>query len=75
MHKVFLFFVCFVQCMALHAQQQTILEVPGRDSFAIIRAGGVSVLPSGRYVTPAGRVRRITHDPFGMAVSPMERRQ
>ena len=70
MHKVFLFFVCFVQCMALHAQKQTILEVPGRDSFAIIRPGGVSVLPSGRYVTPAGRVRRITHDPFGMAVSP-----
>jgi YVTN family beta-propeller protein len=70
MHKVFLFFVCFVQCMALHAQQQTILEVPGRDSFAIIRVGGVSVLPSGRFVTPAGRVRRITHDPFGMAVSP-----
>jgi YVTN family beta-propeller protein len=52
------------------AQDISILEVPGRDSFAVIRPGGVSVLPSGRFVSPAGKVRRITHDPFGMAVSP-----
>ncbi len=29
-----------------------------------------SVLPSGRYVTPAGQTIRITNDPFGLAVSP-----
>ncbi|MBK8779325.1 MAG: hypothetical protein IPO25_18710 [Saprospiraceae bacterium] len=27
-------------------------------------------MPSGRYVTPTGSGIRITHDPFGMAVSP-----
>ena len=26
--------------------------------------------PSGRFVTPAGQTIRITHDPFGMAISP-----
>ncbi len=33
-----------------------------------------SVLPSGRYVTPAGQTIRITNDPFGLAVSPDGRR-
>lgn len=28
------------------------------------------MLPSGRYVNPAGDLIRITHDPFGMAISP-----
>jgi len=50
------------------------LEVPGRDSFAVLRPGGISVLPSGRFVKPAGRVHRITHDPFGLTVSPDGRR-
>lgn len=27
-------------------------------------------MPSGRFVTPAGQIIRITHDPFGMALSP-----
>lgn len=27
-------------------------------------------MPSGRYVTPAGQTIQITHDPFGMAISP-----
>lgn len=38
--------------------------------FCRIDQSGISVLPSGRYVTPAGSGIRITHDPFGMAVSP-----
>jgi len=47
-----------------------VLQVPGRDQFCKIDVNGVTVLPSGRYVTPAGDLLRITHDPFGMAISP-----
>ncbi|MGZ3872366.1 MAG: hypothetical protein ACXVJD_05590, partial [Mucilaginibacter sp.] len=55
----------------LHAQKQAaILEVPGVNQYCKIDTNGVSVLPSGRFVTPAGRLVRITHDPFGLSVSP-----
>ncbi len=47
-----------------------ILQVPGVDSFCAINENGVSVLASGRYVSPAGDFIRITHDPFGMAITP-----
>ncbi len=51
------------------------LQVPGRAQFCQIDTGrggfgGRAVLPSGRYVTPAGHTTRITSDPFGLAVSP-----
>ncbi|WP_431216244.1 hypothetical protein ACQ86N_17375 [Puia sp. P3] len=46
------------------------LEVPGKNAWAHIDPHGNSVLPSGRFVTPAGTTITITHDPFGMAVSP-----
>jgi hypothetical protein len=52
------------------AQQATILQVPGSREFCRISETGTSVLPSGRYVTPAGQLVRITHDPFGLALSP-----
>lgn len=48
----------------------TALEVPGKFEYARIDEKGVSVLPSGRYINPAGEMIRITHDPFGMRVSP-----
>ena len=48
----------------------TILQVPGTREFCRINEGGTSVLPSGRYVTPAGQLVRITHDPFGLALAP-----
>jgi YVTN family beta-propeller protein len=52
------------------AKAQQILEVPGTRQFAQIDTQGISVLPSGRYVKPAGKTLRITSDPFGMAISP-----
>ena len=52
------------------AQQATILQVPGSQEFCRINENGTSVLPSGRYVTPAGQLVRITHDPFGLVLSP-----
>ena len=49
---------------------QKILEVPGFNQFAKIDTSGISVLPSGRYVKPAGKTISITNDPYGMAMSP-----
>lgn len=48
----------------------TILQVPGVTEYTHIDRNGTSVLPSGRYVTPAGQTITLTHDPFGMAISP-----
>jgi len=48
----------------------SILSVPAIASYAHIDTSGKSVLPSGRYCTPAGQTITVTHDPFGMAVSP-----
>ncbi|MBO2031643.1 phosphoesterase [Siccationidurans ginsengisoli] len=47
-----------------------LLQVPGTREFCKIEEKGRSVLPSGRYVTPAGQLARITHDPMGLALSP-----
>jgi len=53
MKKMVSLFVFFLGALTLQAQQ--ILEVPGLDEFAKIDTNGRSVLPSGRYVTPAGK--------------------
>jgi DNA-binding beta-propeller fold protein YncE len=50
--------------------QVDILSVPAADKFAVINETGTSILPSGRFLTPAGKFIRITNDPFGMAISP-----
>jgi len=47
-----------------------VLSVPAGDKFTKINIGGTTILPSGRFVTPAGKFIQITNDPFGMAVSP-----
>ena len=47
-----------------------VLQVPGKNQYCKIDVDGVSILPSGRYVKPAGKFIRITHDPYGLAISP-----
>jgi DNA-binding beta-propeller fold protein YncE len=47
-----------------------ILSVPSGNEPAVIKIGGTTILPSGRFLTPAGNLIRITDDPFGMAISP-----
>ena len=44
--------------------------MPGKNQFCTINPTGISVLPSGRFLTPAGDMVRITHDPFGVSISP-----
>lgn len=46
------------------------LSVPGKSEYTHIDKTGTTVLPSGRYITPAGKTIQIAHDPFGMAISP-----
>lgn len=61
----------FVLPIRLTAQKYyKVLSVPGIHEFTHINKKGNGVLPSGRYVTPAGETIQITHDPFGMAISP-----
>jgi DNA-binding beta-propeller fold protein YncE len=71
MYKLTIFFLILV-FSSCNTQQNTvsILQVPGKDQYCIIEEGGTSILASGRYVTPVGDMIRISHDPFGMAVSP-----
>lgn len=70
--KFHLPFLILLIC-SLHSTAQkpvTILQVPGKDQFCSINEKGISVLPSGRLVKPAGNFVRITNDPFGMCISP-----
>ena len=46
------------------------LSVPGVNEYTTIDKNNHTVLPSGRYITPAGSTIQITNDPFGLAVSP-----
>lgn len=61
---------CIITLPAAAQHSYPILSVPGTADYARIDTAAKSVLPSGRYLTPAGQTIRITHDPFGMAVSP-----
>ena len=56
---------------SLMAQKKVeILSVPAGDRFTHIDPSGSTILPSGRFLHPAGDLIRITNDPFGMAISP-----
>ena len=73
--KLFLVLLLFLLCTAFaesgfSQNKVDILSVPAGDKFAVINEAGTSILPSGRFLTPAGKFIRITNDPFGMAVSP-----
>ncbi|MGZ5134137.1 MAG: bifunctional YncE family protein/alkaline phosphatase family protein, partial [Flavitalea sp.] len=80
MRPIFSFFILYIfsSFIILQLPAQTkpvhILTVPAGTQYSKIDTAGFSILPSGRFVTPAGKTIRITHDPFGMAVSPDSRR-
>ncbi len=67
--QLFLYF-SFSGLFAAAQKEVQLLTVPGKDEYTHIDKNGKSVLASGRFVTPAGQTVQITHDPFGMAVSP-----
>ncbi|HEX2975510.1 MAG TPA: hypothetical protein VHO68_06200 [Bacteroidales bacterium] len=57
-------------CTTGNKNEIEILTVPGTNRFTAIKENDTTVLPSGRFLTPAGKLVRITSDPFGMALSP-----
>ncbi|MEO6038261.1 MAG: phosphoesterase, partial [Saprospiraceae bacterium] len=61
----------FLFAAPLIAQKKVhLLQVPGAAEYCRIQPGGHSVLPSGRYVQPAGQAVRITRAPYGLALAP-----
>ena len=69
-HFFFLLLISVQTFAQPKSKTYTTIQVPGRGEFCNIDTNGKSVLPSGRYVTPAGKTIRITNDPFGLALSP-----
>ncbi len=72
MHKIIFFSLLSLGFITANAQQKSavVLQVPAKNMFCSINEKGSSILPSGRFLSPAGELIRITHDPFGMAISP-----
>jgi DNA-binding beta-propeller fold protein YncE len=72
MQKGIILFVLFYFYVLIVAAQSSVpvLQVPATRQYCSINEKGASVLPSGRLVTPAGKLLRITNDPFGMSLSP-----
>ena len=68
--STFYLFLIFYTVKLSAQKEIKVLTVPGKDAFTHIDKNGTTVLPSGRYATPAGQTIQVTHDPFGMAVSP-----
>lgn len=64
-----LFFLFALMGFYSFAQNGTRMEVPGKFMYTQIDKNGLSVIPSGRFVKPAGKVHSITHDPFGLTIS------
>lgn len=67
-----IFFLVLTLAFFACNRNQTVLTIqpPGVQEYCKIEVNGESIIPSGRIVKPAGKVTRITHDPFGLAVSP-----
>lgn len=69
-NKLLLVFIFFSSVQTEAQKDYQVLSVPAIKEYTHIDKKGKSVLASGRYVTPAGETIQITHDPFGMAISP-----
>jgi len=61
-------FACFMM-LASGISAQVEYEVPGRLDYCKINENGISVLPSGRFVSPVGEKIRVHRAPYGLAVS------
>ncbi|MEI6409858.1 MAG: phosphoesterase [Bacteroidota bacterium] len=68
-----IFFVFLLHLGNLFAQKTISFNtVPAGDAYNIINPKGASIIPSGRFITPAGHATRIARAAFGLAVSPDE---
>ncbi len=46
-----------------------VLSAPAGDEYTVIRQDGITVIPNGRFLTPAGRSVEVAPHPYGLAVS------
>ena len=70
MKKTITLFLFIVFYQLVFAQKTVkMLQVPAENQFSTINTEGVSIIPSGRFVTPVGKVTRITRGAFGLAIS------
>ena len=69
-HFTFLLVLLTINTSMVAQKNVEVLVVPSGMDVTKINPGGTTVLPSGRFLTPAGDLLRITDDPFGMALSP-----
>ncbi len=67
---IILIIAVFINNAGFSQNQVDILSVPAGNKFTEINSDGISILPSGRLLTPAGTFIRITDGPYGMAISP-----
>ena len=71
---IFCIIFCVIFSFALQAQKSvSTLQVPGHNEFSTINRNGHSVIPSGRYITPAGQAVPVTNGAYGLALSPDEK--
>jgi len=75
MNKFFLFLLILILAdsaiyKAYSQKKAEVLTVPAGNEFTKINIGGTTILPSGRFLTPAGDFIRITNDAYGLAISP-----
>ena len=74
MKQTTLLFLIIGLIVNLTAQKRVkTLMVPGENQISIIHTEGVSILPSGRFVTPVGKTVRIANGAFGLAIAPNEK--
>ena len=76
MKNIYISVAILLNCTSLFSQTEKLVEyltVPGYKEYSKIDLQHHTILPSGRYIQPAGTTLRITHDPFGMAISPDQR--
>lgn len=62
-------FFTLIHSNVLLSQNITTFQVPAGEKFAEINVNDISILPSGRFVKPAGTFQRITADAFGLTLS------
>lgn len=75
MRKITFLLILTFFCITTWGQRPVkTLQVPAENQFSNINTEGVSILSSGRFVTPVGQVTRITRGAFGLAISPDEKR-
>lgn len=63
------FFLLLLSHVSFTQTRSTVM-VPGREAYCRIDTAGKSVIPSGRFIHPAGKVTRIARAAFGLDISP-----